>query len=168
MVLDHLFDNWSSRKRRCVVCIYFKATSQIFIYPTSPFHPYQIFLGGRVSSNYAGLACPDFPTCYGSWFPDLNGNIGFQMEHRWFGYIVALLVYGTTSFAIFELENKNVKTYLKIGCYLITLQILLGALNVIYNLPKLLTGIHTLNAVATLLVCYVAAFYHFREPRIQK
>lgn len=126
---------------------------------------YQIFLGGKVSSNYAGLACPDFPTCYGFWFPELSGTILYQMEHRWFGYIVALLVFGTTAFAIFENENKNVKTYLKIASYLITLQILLGAFNVIYKLPKLLTGVHTLNAVATLLACYIAAFYHFRDVR---
>jgi cytochrome c oxidase assembly protein subunit 15 len=129
---------------------------------------YQIFLGGKVSSNYAGLACPDFPTCYGSWFPEMVGTIRYQMEHRLFGYIVALLVFGTTAFAIFAIENKNVKTFLKIGSYLITLQILLGAFNVIYALPKLLTGIHTLNAVLTLLMCYVATFYHFREIRIQK
>ncbi len=129
---------------------------------------YQIFLGGKVSSNYAGLACPDFPTCYGTFFPELSGTIRYQMEHRWFGYIVALLVYGTASYAIFEIENKQVKRYLKIACYLITFQILLGAFNVIYQLPKLLTGVHTLNAVATLLVCFIASFYHFRTPRIQK
>jgi heme a synthase len=29
----------------------------------------QIALGGWTSSNYAALACPDFPTCQGSWWP---------------------------------------------------------------------------------------------------
>jgi cytochrome c oxidase assembly protein subunit 15 len=29
----------------------------------------QIALGGWVSSNYAALACPDFPTCQGQWQP---------------------------------------------------------------------------------------------------
>jgi cytochrome c oxidase assembly protein subunit 15 len=126
---------------------------------------YQIFLGGRVSSNYAGLACPDFPTCYGDWFPAWTGTIQYQMEHRFFGYAVALIVFGVTSYAIFSLNDKRVKLFLKIGSYLIVLQILLGAFNVIYQLPKLLTGIHTLNAVATLLACYIASFYHFRSTR---
>jgi cytochrome c oxidase assembly protein subunit 15 len=29
----------------------------------------QIFLGGWTSSNYAALACPDFPTCQTQWWP---------------------------------------------------------------------------------------------------
>src|SRR5580692_7348457 len=29
----------------------------------------QIFLGGWTSSNYAAVACPDFPTCQQSWWP---------------------------------------------------------------------------------------------------
>jgi heme a synthase len=31
----------------------------------------QIALGGWTSSNYAGLACPDFPMCQNQWLPDL-------------------------------------------------------------------------------------------------
>jgi len=32
----------------------------------------QIFLGGWVSSNYAALACSDFPRCNGVWQPDAD------------------------------------------------------------------------------------------------
>jgi cytochrome c oxidase assembly protein subunit 15 len=32
----------------------------------------QIALGGWVSSNYAVLACRDFPTCQGRWWPDMD------------------------------------------------------------------------------------------------
>lgn len=31
----------------------------------------QIFLGGWTSSNYAAVACPDFPTCQTKWWPPL-------------------------------------------------------------------------------------------------
>ena len=31
----------------------------------------QIFLGGWTSSNYAAVACPDFPTCQTQWWPEL-------------------------------------------------------------------------------------------------
>jgi cytochrome c oxidase assembly protein subunit 15 len=37
----------------------------------------QAALGGWVSSNYAVLACRDFPTCQGSWWPDMNAAAGF-------------------------------------------------------------------------------------------
>lgn len=32
----------------------------------------QIALGGWVSSNYAALACIDFPTCHGEWLPQIG------------------------------------------------------------------------------------------------
>jgi len=37
----------------------------------------QISLGGWTSSNYAALACPDFPTCQGKWWPKMNFFEGF-------------------------------------------------------------------------------------------
>ena len=37
----------------------------------------QIALGGWTSANYAALACPDFPTCGGQWWPDTNFSEGF-------------------------------------------------------------------------------------------
>ncbi|MEK7345486.1 MAG: COX15/CtaA family protein [Pseudomonadota bacterium] len=38
----------------------------------------QIALGGWVSTNYAVLACPDFPTCNGQWLPDMQWQ-GFSL-----------------------------------------------------------------------------------------
>ncbi len=40
----------------------------------------QVALGGWVSTNYAVLACSDFPTCQGSWWPAMDFAQGF--EHR--------------------------------------------------------------------------------------
>jgi cytochrome c oxidase assembly protein subunit 15 len=37
----------------------------------------QAALGGWVSSNYAVLACRDFPSCQGSWWPDMDVAQGF-------------------------------------------------------------------------------------------
>ena len=39
----------------------------------------QIALGGWVSTNYAVLACTDFPACQGSWWPDMNFSDGFTL-----------------------------------------------------------------------------------------
>ena len=39
----------------------------------------QIALGGWVSTNYAVLACTQFPTCQGSWWPPMNFAQGFQI-----------------------------------------------------------------------------------------
>ena len=40
----------------------------------------QIALGGWVSTNYAVLACSEFPTCQGSWWPDMSFADAFQLQ----------------------------------------------------------------------------------------
>jgi heme a synthase len=40
----------------------------------------QIALGGWVSTNYAVLACADFPTCQGSWWPPMDFSEGFTLR----------------------------------------------------------------------------------------
>lgn len=39
----------------------------------------QIALGGWVSTNYAVLACSDFPQCQGSWWPSMDFAHGFSL-----------------------------------------------------------------------------------------
>ena len=39
----------------------------------------QIALGGWVSTNYAVLACRDFPACQGSWWPAMDFEHGFAL-----------------------------------------------------------------------------------------
>lgn len=39
----------------------------------------QIALGGWVSTNYAVLACTDFPTCQGQWIPPMDFHNGFKL-----------------------------------------------------------------------------------------
>jgi cytochrome c oxidase assembly protein subunit 15 len=52
----------------------------------------QMALGAWVSSNYAVLACAEFPTCQGQWWPDMDWASGFHLlralgEDRLGGYI---------------------------------------------------------------------------------
>jgi len=39
----------------------------------------QSALGGWVSTNYAVLACSEFPMCQNSWWPEMNFAQGFQL-----------------------------------------------------------------------------------------
>lgn len=41
----------------------------------------QIMLGGWTSTNYAALACPDFPTCQLQWWPNMDFHAGFTLWH---------------------------------------------------------------------------------------
>ena len=52
----------------------------------------QVVLGGLVSSSYAGLACPDWPTCMnGEVFPTWSGVQGLHVLHRTLGYAVVVV-----------------------------------------------------------------------------
>ena len=42
----------------------------------------QIMLGGWVSTNYAVLACSDFPTCQGAWWPAMDFEHGFAVQRE--------------------------------------------------------------------------------------
>ena len=39
----------------------------------------QLLLGGWTSANYAAVACPDFPTCQGSWWPQKDFREAFVL-----------------------------------------------------------------------------------------
>lgn len=39
----------------------------------------QIFLGGWTSTNYAAVACPDFPTCQRAWWPTMDFHDAFVL-----------------------------------------------------------------------------------------
>jgi cytochrome c oxidase assembly protein subunit 15 len=41
----------------------------------------QVMLGGWTSANYAAIACPDFPTCQGSFVPTTDFSNGFALRH---------------------------------------------------------------------------------------
>ncbi|OOY41693.1 hypothetical protein BOV91_10130, partial [Solemya velum gill symbiont] len=41
----------------------------------------QIALGGWVSTNYAALHCPDFPTCQEQWWPQTDFAGAFDLNH---------------------------------------------------------------------------------------
>ena len=42
----------------------------------------QVALGGWVSTNYAVLACTDFPTCQGAWWPPMDFAHGFTLRRE--------------------------------------------------------------------------------------
>lgn len=112
----------------------------------------QIILGGTVASNYAGLACTDFPLCHGKIVPTLEGSVGLQVMHRLGAYLTLLIVVGF----YFLLRGWNVDPKNKIRrtartlVSLVLLQGALGIANIKFYLPALITVLHT--AVAALIV----------------
>lgn len=117
----------------------------------------QAVLGGMVSTNHAGLACPDWPTCQGQWFPPLEGLVGLQMMHRYGAYLligvllVAALRARTAPDALVRAAGSRV-LLLGVG------QVVLGICNVLLGVPVWLSALHLANAAAMLALLVVATF----------
>jgi cytochrome c oxidase assembly protein subunit 15 len=130
----------------------------------------QIALGGWVSSNYAALACPDFPACRGEWLPamDFGQAFTFQRElgqtadgsllstealtaihwsHR-LGALLVTVVGGGLGVAL--LGHPGWKNWGILLLGLLALQFGLGVANVLFALPLALAVAH--NAGAALLL----------------
>ena len=41
-----------------------------------------IVFGALVRAHGAGLACPDWPLCFGEWVPEFDFRIAFEWGHR--------------------------------------------------------------------------------------
>lgn len=120
---------------------------------------FQLFMGGRVSSNYAGLACPDWPTCHGKWFPEMEGLVRIQMEHRIVAYIILIVIVANFTISIFKSYDARTRLFLKMALHTVGLQIILGVSNVLFQLPILVTALHTGVGVAVFILNYTALFY---------
>ncbi|MCP3982848.1 MAG: heme A synthase [bacterium] len=101
----------------------------------------QLLLGGLVSSQYAGLACPSFPTCDGeSMVPTLSGTVGLQVLHRLNGL---LLLAASVAMAWLSRQANAMAGLSWIAASLVSLQIAIGVANVLLRLPFELRGLHT-------------------------
>lgn len=138
----------------------------------------QIALGGWTSSNYAALACPDFPTCQNSYWPQMDAKDAFVLwrglgrdyeggvldhparvaihfVHR-LGALVTALVLGFVSFAAIRSgPTRAARTAGIVLGVVLVCQLILGPLMVVHTLPLALATAH--NAVAALLLLAIVA-----------
>lgn len=101
----------------------------------------QLALGGLVSSRYAGMACPEWPTCNGGiWFPTWGGSVGLHLLHRLNGYALVVCL----GFAArFGWREANLRGSMALALVLGIGQIAVGVANVLSGIPIELTGLHT-------------------------
>ena len=139
----------------------------------------QIFLGAWVSTNYAVLACPDFPTCMGTLWPETDWQEGFTLwralglnaqgesispvalqtihwAHRVFAVvaIAALSLLGISALQLSNSASSGMGKIAKLLLGLLILQALTGISNVVFQWPLLATLMHTAGSAA-LVFCLV-------------
>ncbi len=146
----------------------------------------QIFLGAWTSTNYASFSCPDFPFCmnthplmtmhFSEAFTFLTpvginyeGGVlseearqTIQMMHRLGALVVTLYLIVFTTFFIKSLraDHRLLKSIYLIWC-LLFVQLCLGMINVIYQLPLVTAIGHNLVAVVLLLSIVTFVFKLF-------
>ena len=130
----------------------------------------QIFLGVWTSTNYASLACADFPTCQGKFIPEMDFYDGFNLaqevgpnylyglldnearvaihySHRISALVLTVIFLILISRLWFSSAAPMAST---LGVILVT-QISLGIMNVVYVLPLYIAIAHNLVAALLLL-----------------
>ncbi|MCV2349770.1 COX15/CtaA family protein [Paucibacter sp. Y2R2-4] len=135
----------------------------------------QVSLGGWVSTNYAVLACSEFPTCHdGQWWPAMNFEQGFtvwrqlgvgadggwlpfdaltaiQMAHRLGALLVfsALLVY---AWRLWQSGQAELRQWSRRLLLVAAWQFLSGMSNVVLDWPIVAALAHTGGAAMLLLL----------------
>ena len=172
--------------------------SGISIAPASP-HPWirplskillllvivQLMLGGWTTSNYAALACTDFPTCNGQWVPHMDFAHGFNFtQHIGPNYLggnlrnegrvaihfshrlgAALVFLCTLALIIASLAkgDRGEKRIAGVIAATVALQITLGIANVKLLLPLPNAVAHNLVGSLLLLCVIFCNYYQYRR-----
>jgi len=145
----------------------------------------QITLGGWTSSNYAALACPDFPTCQNAAWPHMDikdafvlwrglgidyeggvldhpARIAIHFFHR-LGAVLTALVLGLLSVLAWRNgRNTSVRVAGAVLGVVLICQLVLGPLMVVRALPLALATAH--NGVAALLLLSVVRLNRLLRP----
>ena len=145
----------------------------------------QLFLGGWVSTNYAALACSDFPLCQGEILPPLDfenaftpwhglginyeggilatdARVTIHLMHR-VGALVVLLYLGALALMMMpKRRDWRLRNAGRALLAVLILQIVLGISNVLLGLPLLVAVAH--NGVAALLLLTLVSVCHVIRP----
>ncbi|MGE8152096.1 COX15/CtaA family protein [Pseudomonas vancouverensis] len=145
----------------------------------------QIALGGWVSSNYAAVACIDFPTCHGQWLPpadfangfhltqhigpnylggqlDSDARTAIHLTHRIGALLVTLVLLGLA----WQLRGVGMTRLAGLVLVALGTQITLGISNVLFHLPLPVAVAHNAGGAA-LLLTMVLVNYHARTSLVR-
>lgn len=123
-----------------------------------------IVLGGSVRIHHAGLACPDWPLCFGDIIPDYHPQVYLEFLHRAFAGLVSIV----TAVLMFTLWRskapRGLKTMITSAAILVLVQALFGGLTVIHRLEAWVVTTHL--GLGTGFFALVLWFYlRVKEPK---
>ncbi len=116
-----------------------------------------IVVGGTVNPTGSSLACPDWPTCYGSFFPEMKNGVEYEHTHRLVATGVGLL---TCVLAVWTFRVKPAHRPFRIlgamALLMVIVQGVLGGVTVLLRLPLLASAGHlALSMIFLCLLIYI-------------
>lgn len=148
----------------------------------------QIALGAWTAANYAALACPDFPTCQGQWWPEMDiaegfdlaqsvgpnymggqlaneGRIAIHKFHRVGAIIVTVALLAIYWLLFRQTRGSNLNRWVWLSLAALALQMVLGVVNVLLHIPVAIAVAHNAGG-AILLITLVNLLYrlHLLPP----
>jgi cytochrome c oxidase assembly protein subunit 15 len=147
----------------------------------------QIILGGWTSANYAALACPDFPTCQGQWWPETDFKEAFvfwrglginyefgvlenparttiHFSHRLLAIVVATYWLVLLLRILLGVTTNSLRKAAGATLILLIAQITLGISTVVLHLPISIAVMHN-GGSALLLLSAVTLIYLSRQHK---
>jgi heme A synthase len=124
-----------------------------------------ILIGGNVMASDSGLACPDWPTCHGSFVPPLVGGSGIEWAHRLSALALSATIAAMAAAALlFERSRPALLQMSGASAGLVLAQALLGGVVVETELTVGLVLLHLALATALFaLLLVLALLANFRE-----
>jgi len=122
-----------------------------------------IALGGVVRLTNSGLGCPDWPLCHGGLLPPLETHPVIEYSHRMMASVVGLLMLATT-LSVWRWYRRN--PWLTIaattGLVMLGVQVILGGVTVLTELPGEMVLAHLAVAEALMAVMLVVCVASWR------
>ncbi len=132
-----------------------------------------LLLGSIVHATGSSLACPDWPTCYGTMLPEMEGGVFWEHLHRLVaGGLVLLFLLA----AYLAHREEDVPRWVRRGTWagvlLLLVQAVLGGVTVLLRLPDAVSTAHlvlafSFLALATVLATRTAAGWEGRGAAIR-
>ncbi|MDP8970908.1 MAG: COX15/CtaA family protein [Actinomycetota bacterium] len=126
-----------------------------------------VAVGGAVRATDSGLACPDWPKCYGLWIPPADLNIWLEHSHRLIAGVVGLMTLGLALWTAGRHRRADLLWPALGALVLVTAQAGLGALVVLHLLRADLVTAHLGMAMAV-VACLIYLSVNATVPRLPR